>query len=486
VAHNPRANIAVVPSRSRNRLLLPFVVFLLLIVLVPVAYLGWRQSVPGVRVLSTPPRLVGHKADLPLDVQAARGNVARVEMRLVQGDKTAVLAKQDGALGPRVNLPVKFDTTALGMREGAASFEVWAADDFWRPLRSRDRAVATFPVTIDLTPPKVEVVAATQYLSPGGAGLIVYRVTGASREGVVVGTTRFAGTPMGPQEQNLRVALVALPYDWTTATPLSVTAEDEAGNVATRGIPVEIKPRRFPRDRIEIKDSLLQAKIPELLPQWPPGKPLVEGFLVINRDQRKQAEEEKRRLGAKSADKPLFEGAFVQPRNTKVFSNFAETRTYFYQGREIDTQVHYGYDLASTKQSPVPAANKGIVVFAGPLTIYGNAVILDHGLGLMTLYGHLSTIDVKLGDAVDKGKELGRSGNTGLAIGDHLHYEVLVHGISVTPLEWWDTKWIRDHVSKPLKTAGLPEITGAEYGAAPASDEGSERETARPRARRRR
>ena len=479
-----RANIAVVPSRSRNRLLLPFVVVLLLVVIVPVAYVGWRQFVPGVRVVSAPPKLIGQKGEMTLDVQAARGNVARLEVRLLQGEKVAVLAKQEGSPAPRVNIPIAFDTTSLGLREGAASLEVWATDDFWRPLKSRDRAVAAFPVTIDLTPPKVEIVAATQYLSPGGAGIIIYRVTGAAREGVMLGTTQFAGTPMGPPEQNTRVALVALPYDWTTATPLSVSAQDEAGNVATRGVPVEIKPRRFPRDRIEIKDALLQAKVPELLPQWPPGKPLVEGFLVINRDQRKQAEEEKRRLGAKSADKPIFEGAFVQPRNTKVFSNFAETRTYFYQGREIDTQVHYGYDLASTKQSPVPAANKGLVVFAGPLTIYGNAVILDHGLGLMTLYGHLSTVDVKVGDAVDKGKELGRSGNTGLAIGDHLHYEVLVHGISVTPLEWWDAKWIRDHISKPLKTAGLPEITGAEFGVAPASDDSTD--SSRPRSRRRR
>ena len=154
----------------------------------------------------------------------------------------------------------------------------------------------------------------------------------------------------------------------------------------------------------------------------------------------------------------------MQPRNTKVFSNFAETRTYVHSGRQIDTQVHFGYDLASTKQSPVPAANKGVVAFAGPLTIYGNTVVVDHGLGLQTLYAHLSSIGVKVGDAVEKGQEIGRSGATGLAIGDHLHYEVLVHGISVTPLEWWDAKWIRDRIAKPLREAGLPVIAGSEAG----------------------
>ena len=147
-------------------------------------------------------------------------------------------------------------------------------------------------------------------------------------------------------------------------------------------------------------------------------------------------------------------------------SNFAEMRTYLYGGREIDKQVHYGYDLASTRQSSVPAANRGAVVFAGPLTIYGNTVIVDHGLGLQTLYAHLSSIEVKVGDVVARGQELGRTGATGLAMGDHLHFEVLVNGVSVTPLEWWDAKWIRDHITKPLREAGLPEIGGVDARAA--------------------
>ena len=108
----------------------------------------------------------------------------------------------------------------------------------------------------------------------------------------------------------------------------------------------------------------------------------------------------------------------------------------------------------------VPAANSGVVVFTGPLTIYGNTVIIDHGLGLQTLYAHLSSIDVKVGEQVTKGRVLGRTGATGLAMGDHLHFEVLVAGVSVTPLEWWDAKWIRDRINRPLKQAGLQEIPG--------------------------
>jgi len=478
--HGPRGIIRFVPQRSRAKVWVLLVVILLLAVVGSVSYLGWRQTVPGVQVLSTPPRFLGQKTTLPLVLEARRGNVARVEVRVVQSGTATPVTKQEGPFGRRVEIPLVVEGSALGLREGNATLEVWARDDFWRPWRRTDRAIASYPVTVDLTPPKIELLAATRYLAPGGTGLVVFRVTGAARTDVGAGPLVFPSFAYGPEDRGARVALIALPWDFDPAAALAIRSTDEAGNAASRGVPAEIKPRKFPRDTIEIKDAFLQTKVPELLPQRPASDPLPDGFLIINRDLRKQAEETKRKVGATSAGKPLWQGAFVQPRNSKVFANFAELRTYVYSGREIDRQVHFGYDLASTRQSPVPAANKGVVVFAEPLTIYGNTVVIDHGLGLQTLYAHLSSTAVKVGDAVEKGQEIARSGSTGLAIGDHLHYEVLVNGVSVTPLEWWDGKWIRDHIGKPLKEAGLPEIAGAE-----ARDEGPAA-PARPQPQRRR
>ena len=451
--------------QRRSRFPLYALLFLILVVVGGLSYLGWRQSVPGVRVAGTAPRFLGQKTPIKLDVEAARGQVAHAEVRVVQAGKTTVIARPDAPLGKRGTIAGTVDSASLGLREGEAVIEVWGRDDFWRPLPHNDRLAARFPVTVDLTPPKLEILAATPYVAPGGSGLVVFRAEGANSAEVRVGNTTFPSFAYGPPERGARIALLALPWDFKPGTPMTVAAQDEAGNAATRGMPGEVLPRKFPRDRIEVKESFLQLKVPELLPQRPTTAPLLEGFLIINRDQRKQAEEEKRRVGAKSADHGLWEGAFVQPRNTKVFANFAESRSYVYNGREVDTQVHFGYDLASTKHSAVPAANKGVVAFAGPLTIYGNTVILDHGLGLQTLYAHLSSIGVKVGDSVDKGQELGRTGTTGLAIGDHLHYEVLVNGVSVTPLEWWDAKWIRDRVAKPLAQANLPTLGGVDPGA---------------------
>ncbi|HEU4370215.1 MAG TPA: M23 family metallopeptidase [Methylomirabilota bacterium] len=447
-------------QRSRTKAWVFVVLVLLLAVVGSVSYLAWRQSVPGVSAAAPAPRALGHNASFTVTLEAARGNVRGAEVRLVQGGKPVTLARLEGPPGPRVQLPVTVQAAALGLKEGAATLEVWGGDDFWRPLRSANRALVSQPVTIDLTPPRLEILGATRYVSPGGAVLVAFRAGDAARVDVSVGPRVFPSFAYGPPDKGARIALIALPHDVAAGTPLAVTARDEAGNAATRAVPAELRSRAFPRDTITVSDALLQAKVPELLPQHPPSQPLVEGFLVINRDQRRQAEEEKRKIGARTAEQPLWQGPFVQPRNTKVFSNFAETRTYVYQGRPIDTQVHFGFDLASTKHSPVPAANAGQVAFVGPLTIYGNTVILDHGLGLQTLYAHLSSIDVKPGDKVDKGQALGRTGTTGLAVGDHLHFEVLVSGVSVTPIEWWDGKWIRDRINKPLKEAGLPEFAG--------------------------
>jgi murein DD-endopeptidase MepM/ murein hydrolase activator NlpD len=442
-----------------------------LLIVAGVSVLAWRQSVPGVHAELVPtPRYLGVKTPLSVRLRANRGTLVSAELRLVQGQGRVVLANQTfsgGGQERKIDLTVEGRGT--GLREGGAVLEVRARDDFWRPLRVDDRPVLSLPVTLDFTPPTLEVLGFTRYLAQGGGGLVALRSRGASRVGVNAGGLFFPAFPAGPPDSGILVAMLALPWD-APRSGIAVLAQDEAGNAVTRALAAEVKARRFPSDSIEIKEDFLRQKVAELLPEQAnaQGDALVAAFLRINRDQRKAAEQKKRELATRTQPRPLWEGAFVQPHNTKVFSNFAETRTYRFGGREIDVQVHLGYDLASVKHSAVPAANAGVILYAAPLNIYGNTVVVDHGWGLMTLYAHLSSLAVKEGDSVQKGQELGRTGTTGLAVGDHLHYEVLIHGISVTPLEWWDGRWIRDHIGKPLREANLPALVA---GPAPASED---------------
>lgn len=471
--------------RSRARVWLILFGVPILLMLGAIGYLAWRQSVPPVRAEFQPvPKFIGLRTPITIDLHAARGGVQSVDVRLLQGG-TRVNVAQQAFAGPvsseqRVQLIVAGGT--LGLREGAATLEVRARDGFWRPIRVDDRTIASIPVTLDFTPPTLEILASTRYLSRGGGGLVALRAKGAARVGVSVGDLFFPAFPAGAPDTGLHAALYALPWNLPAGAPITVSAQDEAGNAVSRALAVDIRPRKFPIDTIDVSEQFLSSKMPELLPergQIPPDQ-LLAAFLIVNRDKRKEAEEMKRKLAQRTKPSPLFEGAFVQPRNTKVFSNFAETRTYRYQGKDVDTQVHLGYDLASLKNFPVPAANSGVVVFAGPLNIYGNAVVIDHGWGLQTLYGHLSALEVKDGDEVKKGQELGRSGATGLALGDHLHFEVLIQGISVTPVEWWDGKWIRDHVGRPLREANIPLLQSDQ----PATDTEERAPTPRRRTRR--
>jgi murein DD-endopeptidase MepM/ murein hydrolase activator NlpD len=190
------------------------------------------------------------------------------------------------------------------------------------------------------------------------------------------------------------------------------------------------------------------------LPVSTSGEDLLTSFLRINGDLRRKNAETLAALARKSAPEMLWKDNFQQLGNSQVEAKFADHRTYVYQGKEVDQQVHLGFDLAVTANVPVVAAQRGVVVHADYLGIYGNCVVIDHGLGVQSLYGHLSSMDVKPGDRVEKGQTIGRSGMTGLAGGDHLHFTMMVNGRPVNPVEWWDTKWMQDRVLRKITEAG--------------------------------
>src|SRR5207253_2045099 len=168
-----------------------------------------------------------------------------------------------------------------------------------------------------------------------------------------------------------------------------------------------------------VSADFLSRKVPELLAanDLDQSGDLVEGYLRINRELRARTEVRVRAMCRDSAPAPLWQDAFLRLPNSAPLSGFADRRTYVHDGKTIDQQTHLGFDLASLRGSPVPAANAGRVVFAGALGIYGNAVVIDHGLGVFSLYGHLSEVGVQPGAPVGRGDPIGKTGDTGLAAG---------------------------------------------------------------------
>ena len=304
----------------------------------------------------------------------------------------------------------------------------------------------------DNTPPVVAVLSTAHNIIRGGAGLVVYTVSKEVEKTGVVFADRFV--PGYRQTGGFYVCLFPYPYNLEPDRFIPrVIAIDRAGNERMAGINYHLLAKAFSTDRINLSDSVLEKIAAEFKNRFPQAKTPLEIFLKANGELREQNRKTLVELARQTSPVPLWEGNFLRMPNTAPLGGFAQTRTYVYQGQKVDQQTHLGFDLASVIHAPVPAANRGKVVFADDLGIYGQCVVIDHGLGLQTLYGHLSRLAVKAGDAVEKGQAIGNTGATGMAVGDHLHFGVLVSGQEVSPIEWWDPSWLKNNITDKLESA---------------------------------
>jgi murein DD-endopeptidase MepM/ murein hydrolase activator NlpD len=448
------------------------VLVLLAIVFVIVWFIAGRGTGPVI-TMEWPTTAIGQSGELKLLIDAPKGRLTTLDVTLTQGEnRIPVFTLAEGgstAITSAGENRFQF-TDSIGKRhhpelvEGPAAIEVTAGQPTFFELQ-QTRTTITRPLTVRLTPPSVAVLSTHHYINHGGSEMVVYRATPASvPSGVRVGDREFRGFPasgagLTSADSSLRVAFFALSYDQDVNTPISVFARDDAGNQATAALEHRVFPKSFRRSRIEVDDAFLGRVVPSILQNSPdfkvenPGD-LLASYLRINRDLRRKNDSLIASLALESGARVLWSGPFKQLVNSAVEGGFADRRTYLYKGDSIDFQTHLGFDLASTSAAPVLAANSGVVVHAGYLGIYGNCVILDHGMGLQSLYAHLSSIGVQRGDSVQMNQELGRSGTTGLAGGDHLHFTMLLGGRAVTPIDWWSTQWVADRITRKLKDAG--------------------------------
>jgi murein DD-endopeptidase MepM/ murein hydrolase activator NlpD len=347
-----------------------------------------------------------------------------------------------------------------GIKEGPATLRIVARDGSLANFFKGNEAVLQRQVTIDLTPPTLELVADDRYVNFGGVGAIVYKSSpDAATSGVRVGPHFFPGFRGQIKGQpDTFFVLFAHPYDAAPDAKAVLVATDKAGNTREMPLVYELKNVKYRKSTIALSEAFLNGKVIPLARDMPPGASPKEVFVAVNKRLRKENEDKIIAVTSKATPQMLWQGAFTQLSNSKVEANFADQRTYTWNGEPVDTAYHLGYDLSVTQHYPIEAANSGTVAFAGDLGIYGNAVILDHGLGLFTLYGHMSQIDVKVGDAVKQRQPLGKSGQTGLAAGDHLHFGVYLDGVAVLPVEWWDPKWIADNITPKLEGRSGEEI----------------------------
>jgi murein DD-endopeptidase MepM/ murein hydrolase activator NlpD len=464
---------------------------LVLVVLVVAGGAYWiaGRGAPPAIVIERPERVVGQTGTLDVVIEAPRGRLSSLAVALEQNGRTTPLfaldAQGSAALTQiddnhvRVSRPIGRQSVPE-LQQGPARVVVSASRPSFLNLRTLSSSAARdFQVRLD--PPRLTVLSTKHYVNHGGSEMVVYRTSPPDvASGVRVGDIEYRGFPLGvpsaaaalgaplgvplagtaADTSGINIAFFALSHDQDLKTRIEAFARDEAGNETKATFADDVFAKAFKKSRIEIDDDFINRTVPDIIAHspelkmsGPSGDPLAD-FLKVNGELRRINAAQIAAFAKQTAPAKLWKEPFVQLGNSKVEAGFADHRTYIYKGQEVDQQVHLGFDLAVTAHVPVAAANEGTVLSASWLGIYGNCVIIDHGLGIQSLYGHLQSFDVKVGDKVTRGQTIGRSDSTGLAGGDHLHFTMLVGGRMVNPVEWWDPHWVQDRVDRKLNDAG--------------------------------
>jgi murein DD-endopeptidase MepM/ murein hydrolase activator NlpD len=396
--------------------------------------------------------MIGKQKKLEITFADEKSGLSQISAEIIQDNKGLILAAENiPARGNKQKIiSLTIDTAALKLHDGAAVIKFTATDH----SLFKNQTILSSPVTIDTVPPQIYLLNPVNHVNQGGTCFIAFRVSKPSAlSGVYVNDYFTPGYSILVDNKPTSVVYFAMPLDATrTNTTIKVVARDTAGNESNIAVPCLIKEKKFRADKMNLSETFLQQKMPEFQAMVPAlqGKTPLEIFSYVNGQMRNDNFRTLQTICQKSSPKKLWEGTFLRMPRGQPMALFGDKRTYMVGNNAVANSLHVGVDLASNAHAAIEAANDGIVVFAGTLGIYGNAVVIDHGQGLFSLYGHLSTINTTTGKAVKKQELIGQSGISGLAGGDHLHFSILAGGQFVNPQEWWDPHWIKDNVTTKM------------------------------------
>jgi murein DD-endopeptidase MepM/ murein hydrolase activator NlpD len=355
------------------------------------AYALWwlTTTSPPAVVVTVPQGVVRGSINIAAGVEPA-GRAAPVEVAV------------DGRPLP-ADAQVPLDTATLS--DGAHQVSVVAEDRSWR----KNRATATATLNTDNTPPQLTVEGQPQRVAQGHTWLLRVR----TNEPASV-TARFGDRQLPIQAGNgYGWAIVGFsPTADPTTIPVVIDGQDQAGNRSEVSQPLPVDSEQFVKDAVEVPPTLAALLSSDIRSEE--DKKLVQNYQQVTQPK-------------------LWEGRFTMPVIGEIITEFGSLRSY--NGGPYVVS-HAGTDIATASGTPVKAPARGKVVVIDKVQLRGNMLTLDHGLGVYTTYAHLSAIDVKVGDTVERGQQIARVGSTGLSTGPHLHWELWVNGANVDPIEW--------------------------------------------------
>jgi murein DD-endopeptidase MepM/ murein hydrolase activator NlpD len=321
-------------------------------------------------------------------------------------------------------------------------------------------AIQTVNIVADTKPPELSLIAKSATMARGGSALVIFKAKDANLKETYVlsGGIKFKAVPY--RKKGYYATLIAWPFKKKKSN-IFVVATDIGGNITKKKVIFPKVYRSYKVSEIVVSNRFLDGKIVEVANKDPKAskiKTRLKRFRAVNETMRINNEKLIHQF-AKKAPKPLSKRwkvkAFYPLKSAKLVADFGDERHYFYKDKtkEISQSYHVGYDFASTRHAPIKSSNSGLVVFSDYNGIYGKMPLIDHGFGLYTLYGHCSRVLVEEGEEVESGQVIARTGTTGLALGDHLHFGILIQGVEVWPMDWMKGNWIKKNIDKVFQKA---------------------------------
>ncbi len=380
----------------------------------------------------------------------------------IQGDGERRLLKNEVLREPKKEILVNIDPPKIGFGRDSESYKfiIEATDSSkWNMLNGNSSSFE-INIKIDTKRPILQTIASSYKIIKGGVALVIFKAEDENldRLEIIQGDRRVEPFPF--HKDGYYISLLS----WSVTDEnfdAKIVAMDKATNSTIVPINLFKKDKSYSSSDIVLKDSFIDGKITSLIEEIGAHEYLdsskIEKFKFINEKIRAQNEEIiKKATTVESME--LVGGDFkIEPfyplKNSAAVASFGSYRTFSYEGERVSNSYHMGLDLASTQNADIISNNSGEVVFADFIGIYGNTIILHHGLGLHTLYSHCSQLNNTKGQQVSPNQVIAKSGITGLALGDHLHFGVVVNGIEVRPEEWMDEKWMDESIYSVMRTA---------------------------------
>ncbi len=318
---------------------------------------------------------------------------------------------------------------------------------------------ASSTIIIDTKKPELFSLISSYGITKGGAALSIFKAKDDNLDQLYIETNfgkKFKPSPF--YKDDYFASLLVWPLQEKTFRA-KIVAIDKAGNVSKARLSFFLKNKTYKTSTITVKDSFIDGKISDLAadnPQETENLTKIEKFKYINETYRDINNKIIQQVTTK-VDQNRVNSFNIKPfyplKNGQVVASYGDHRYYKYNGEIVSESYHMGLDLASVRMANIKTSNAGIVVFDQYNGIYGNNLIIYHGFGLYSLYGHCSNILAHKGSVVKAGEVVAKTGATGLALGDHLHFGILIQGFDTRAAEWMDPVWIKTNIIDIINSA---------------------------------